>query len=90
MDWNDDFRITTFRCGIQQAWKAFKTFKMKNQTLPSTQSVGPAKSRYTRASKRPARCEDTISPDTFHQRCIANRSLYLAGLQTDLLKYNGF
>lgn len=44
---------------------------------------------YPGARKHPARCEDTISPDTFHLTEY-KYAFYLVGLRTYLLKYNGF
>ena len=50
----------------------------------------PPRTCHNHAKKRPVRCGDTILPDTFHLKVMANKLLYLAGSGYICAKYNGF
>ena len=53
---------TTFCCEIQLAWWGSK----KKPNALKRAIKGPAKNPLQLTRKRPVRCVDTISPDTFH------------------------
>ena len=71
-------RYLSSRCEIQHARRRSN----KNRTLPGIVWKARPRARSIYAKKRPARCEGTISPDTFHLTDRANHRLTWSVFQT--------